>query len=291
MSAANFSNISQKLYLINPLSGTEPSDGTPVISFGANLDLSSSVNPSDYGWPELPFYISIDKNLATSEAAYVYGFANSSDYTDGFFVTFSDGINVTSIRHPHSSGASVVPVFSSECISASAPPVPVVGSINIDYIGPDFDNGTTVGDNTWTRPNENVSVIEVWICGGGGAGGSGHKATAGANYGEGGGGGAGAELIYAVLDGQALSGPQTVTIGSGGTGGAAITGSSSDGNPGSDGDQSTFGALITARGGVGGSAGNSSVQTNQLAAENNAPGGELGTGADPHSSGLPSQIF
>lgn len=117
---------------------------------------------------------------------------------------------------------------------------------------------------TWTKP-KNVNsvavgkVTDVWLMAGGGGGGSGFAVGTLGTAGSGGGGGGGAALGYARLDTTQLGATETVTIGTGGAGGAAASGTA-NGNVGSSGTDSTFGAwLKTFHGGGGGpgsSAGN-----------------------------------
>ena len=91
---------------------------------------------------------------------------------------------------------------------------------------------------TWTAP-VNATWVYVEAIGGGGGGGRGTSIGAG-----GGGGGFNASLFRASDVGNSV----TVTIGAGGAGIASLGGS----NPGSDGGNTTFGALVTAYGGKGG---------------------------------------
>lgn len=89
---------------------------------------------------------------------------------------------------------------------------------------------------TWTKPT-GVTKVQVLLVGGGGAGGG---ATANSKIAGGGGGGGMVKLE--VIDVSAVS-TVSVTIGAGGTGGTTY--------PAADGGDSTFGALLTAKGGKG----------------------------------------
>lgn len=97
---------------------------------------------------------------------------------------------------------------------------------------------------TFTVPSQ-VTLVWVTAWGGGGGGGGGCQATAGAS------GGGGGEIVYrypvTVTGGQNI----TVTIGSGGSGGAYQTATCliSSGTNGSD---TTFGSYVTAKGGIAG---------------------------------------
>lgn len=106
---------------------------------------------------------------------------------------------------------------------------------------------TAVGANTWTSP-VSVNYIDVTVVGGGGGGGGN---TTGTSDNGGGGGGAGASVRRRVTITPNTA--YTITIGAGGLGTATGTGTS--------GADSTFGSLVTAKGGTGGSSGAGSAGT------------------------------
>jgi hypothetical protein len=89
---------------------------------------------------------------------------------------------------------------------------------------------------TWTKPS-GVTKALVLLVGGGGAGGGSASGSRIA-----GGGGGGGIVKFEIVDVSAVS-TVSVTIGSGGTGGTTY--------PAADGGDSTFGALLTAKGGKG----------------------------------------
>ena len=97
---------------------------------------------------------------------------------------------------------------------------------------------------TWTRP-AGIALVKVFVTGGGGGGGDGSST----NHISAGGGGGGTAIKY--LDVSALS-SETVTVGAAGAGGV---GGASGGNGGT----SSFGALCSATGGIGGGANYSQV--------------------------------
>jgi hypothetical protein len=106
-------------------------------------------------------------------------------------------------------------------------------------------------DGTWTKPVTAKRVL-VMAFGAGGGGGSGRAdASANAGGGAGGSGGAYSEIWYDEND---LSATEAVTIGLGGTGGAAVA-PTNNGNAGADGGNTSFGSICIARGGDGGVAG------------------------------------
>lgn len=112
---------------------------------------------------------------------------------------------------------------------------------------------TTLGTNTYTKPNDLVFAFVVCIgAGGGGAGG--RKGALGTNR-TGGGGGAGGAMARRWLTNSQISSLETVTIGTGGTAGLGVTIDTTNGASGGNGEQSSFGTLVIATGGLGGSGG------------------------------------
>jgi len=101
---------------------------------------------------------------------------------------------------------------------------------------------TATGANTYTAP-ANLKFARVTIIGGGGAGG-GAAITGAGTVSNGGGGGAGATAIR-ILTAAQIGVSQTATVGAGGTGVAGAAGNA--------GGTSSFGALLSATGGLGGS--------------------------------------
>jgi len=99
--------------------------------------------------------------------------------------------------------------------------------------------------DTWTNPSPSVAKrVFVRLVGGGGGGGAGRRGAAGSVRVGGGGGGAGcvAEGWLLTTD---LGSPVTITVGAGGTGGAAQTANNTSGANGTDGNPSMFGPINT----------------------------------------------
>ena len=146
--------------------------------------------------------------------------------------------------------------------------------------GANLQEFTSTG--TWTKPSGATFVmVECW--GGAGGGGSGRRGAVSTNRlgGSGGGGGAYTQRLFKASD---LTSTVTVTIAAGGTGGAAITVDSTDGNNGTNGGNTTFGSYLTAFGGGAGQGGpNTGPQTfggaggGALSAGNNTGGGQPST--------------
>ena len=102
----------------------------------------------------------------------------------------------------------------------------------------------------WTKP-ATVKAVKVTVIGGGGGGAGGKGSAPGPNVslpvGAGGGGGGAIGLVPA----PSIPGPVTITVGTGGAGGLG-TPASSVRVPGTPGNASSFGAFVSATGGVGG---------------------------------------
>lgn len=159
--------------------------------------------------------------------------------------------------------------------------------IDIQRFGPDFNNGSRVGSNTWVRPTVFVpKYIVVYLCGAGAGGGSGRKHTAGGTAVGGPGGCAGELITTNVLDVRSLPNSVIITIGAGGNGGSSQTTNSTNGNIGSDGAASTFGSYITARSGTASAtaANATAVAGTTVAASVNAPGSSGTSGASTQGS-------
>lgn len=110
---------------------------------------------------------------------------------------------------------------------------------------------TTTG--TWTKP---VGLKRVLVCcvGAGGGGGSGRCDNAGTSRSGGGGAGGGA-VVWRQIAAADLTGTVAVSIGAAGTGGTGVSTVATSGNAGTAGGDTSFGALVIAKGGFAGSGG------------------------------------
>lgn len=138
----------------------------------------------------------------------------------------------------------------------------------------DFQEFTASG--TWTKPaTAQFVLIEMW--GAGGGGGSGRRAPHLAGAGSGGGGGSYLTKGFKASD---LSSTVAITVGLGGTGGAAVTVDNTNGNAGANGGDTSFGSYAQAFGGQGGTGG-----TGTSALQGGRGAGTLSAGA---SGGYPA---
>jgi len=151
--------------------------------------------------------------------------------------------------------------------TAAAPPAPSSTDVQV-----------FTSNGTWVDPG--AQAIRVIAIGGGGGGGGGACAPPGSERSGGGGGGAGGLVIADFADGE-WGASESVTVGVGGTGGAAGVAAGSNGAPGTFGGVTTFGTLIKAGNGGGGTEGTNGAD---------APGGSGAfetsvAGMDPYGEG------
>lgn len=144
-------------------------------------------------------------------------------------------------------------------------------------------------NDTWTNPSPSTAKrVFVKLIGGGGGGGSGRKGAAGTNRygGSGGAPGCSVETWFLTTD---LSSTVSVTVAAGGTGGAAVTADSTNGNNGTAGGSTTF-STVTAVGGFAG-VGGTAASANQPGGKNNCclfgltSTGSLAAGSGSNSTG------
>jgi len=102
---------------------------------------------------------------------------------------------------------------------------------------------------TWTKPANSI-YHEVVIIGAGGGGASGSKQASG-GVSQGGSSGANGTISMAAYVSSALGSTESITIGTGGAGGAAVTNNSTNGTSGGTGGTTSFGTLQSVNGGGG----------------------------------------
>jgi hypothetical protein len=151
------------------------------------------------------------------------------------------------------------------------------GVANWEVVGRSLKATQFTASGTYV-PDPGMKLAEIWAMGGGGAGGTGCIQASGTAC-SGGGGGGGAGVFYARLSAAQIGASVSVAIAAASTTGAAPTGSTpTAGTNGAGGNTTTFGSLMTARGGGGGAGG-------QLNGNSGGGGGTNGTNAGGNATG------
>lgn len=163
-------------------------------------------------------------------------------------------------------------------------PTPVGGNeaVNKNYVDLNFLSSVAVqtftSGGTYT-PNAKMLFCMVEVCGGGGGGGGAQAAAS--QSGAGGGGGAGG-YSRSFLSRTTVGAGQTITIGTGGSGGALGF------NSGGAGGNSSFGSLVTANGGGGGPGATTTAATQVTVGGLGAPvgTGQVASSGEPGGTGI-----
>jgi len=122
--------------------------------------------------------------------------------------------------------------------------------------GVDYQEFTTAGTFTWTKPAGAKWVDVIMFGGGAGGGAGGRYATSSAR--SGGAGGGGGTVLAARISASLLGSTQTVVVGAGGTAGTSATTDTTAGGNGGIGGNSTF-SIFQAAGGSAGSGGSTTA--------------------------------
>lgn len=164
-----------------------------------------------------------------------------------------------------------------ECLSAG------VGAAVWRRLTADVQAYTTPGTATWTKPAW-AQTVQVALVSGGGAGASGRRGASGTAS-SGGGGGSGGGYAAQLFDASLLGSTETVTVGAGGTGGAAVTVDSTNGNQGTTAGASSFGTRLAAFSGARGPAGLSAAGTTGASGGVGQSTGGAGGGSNSGAAG------
>jgi len=126
------------------------------------------------------------------------------------------------------------------------------GSLRISY----YTGSATTQTYIYNKLS-NLKYLKVICVGAGGGGGSGRTRdnTDFNNKWTGGRGGGGGAIVWTQLISSQIPSSVTITIGTNGIGGASVTGNNIFGNPGTNGEDTSFGNLVLAKGGTSGSGG------------------------------------
>lgn len=207
--------------------------------------------------PETATYLRLYINVDPSSGANV-----ADMYLDQVFVTVGTYPTETAIVPP-----------------PAAAPAP--GSVDVQAF---------TASGTWTKL-PGAKNVRVDLVAGGGGGGSGRRGAAGTVR-TGGAGGGGGGLTSRLFPASALTDTVAVTVGAGGTGGAAITANDTGGASGTVGGVTSFGAYARATGGGAGGAGGTGAATGGGGATGTSSGGagsgSSATGAAPSNASSPS---
>jgi len=186
--------------------------------------------------------------------------------------TYSNGNNLLALKTVGNSKIISVNAFPANITNSTSTICKMFGNAILYAAGvpiPQIQSFTSTGTTTWTAP-EGVTSVEYLIVGGGGGGGNG--------YDNAGGGGGGAGMVLSGTTSVTPGNSYTVTVGSGGTGGA----NARVNNPGTTGNDSVFGSITALGGGngfgsrTGGSAGSAQIGSTTAATGGSGSGGGFG---------------
>jgi hypothetical protein len=194
-----------------------------------------------------------------------YDTNNTAFYVDPNSTSILNTVSVTALQANGSLGTAGQTLTSNGSSVHWSAPAPA--SANVQTFA-------TTGSSTWTKPS-GVSIVEVILVSGGGGGGSGNRTNT--NPCGGSGGASGTTIVYRFLASD-LANTVTVTVGTGGTGGAGLTVDGTTGSAGANGGDTTFGSLLIAPGTGNGGFGGTGFNTA-------APGGLFVGGGDSIGAG------
>lgn len=237
-------------------------DDSLIQSFSANwTSVYSNVNTNSADWN----YQGTDIKTLTANWENTYAIVNSAsanwlqtisfnEITAELTISNGNTISLSALSGGGSSGIESDPVFTTWANTNSADYTSTYSTVFTNSASwgmggsSSTDNQLFTTDGTWINPSPSISkYVLIRLVGGGAGGGSGRKGADGTARAGGGGGSGGAVVEFWALTTD-LGATESVTVGAGGVGGAAVTSDSTDGNPGTIGGSTTF-SVGTARGG------------------------------------------
>ncbi len=144
-------------------------------------------------------------------------------------------------------------------------------------------------NDTWTKPPL-LKSVDVWAIGGGAGGGSGRRGAAGGQRFGGGGGAASGINFLNGIPASSLAATETVTVAATAAGGAAVAVDDTDGNAGTNGNDSSFGSLIKGKAGNAGSGGTATAGTGGVAATSTTMRVPITGGSASSTSATPTSV-
>lgn len=176
---------------------------------------------------------------------------NSNNITGTGNINITGNLSASSINVGSNIQLGNAGVITATSFSGNGAAITGISTLNIiNYVPGDAGGGSAVNyqeftsSGTWTKP-PGATFVYVEVVGGGGGGASG-CVTGSGNFATGGSGGCGGGWASLFIPAVVLGNTVTVTVGSGGTGGAAVSTNDTINNAGGDGGMTSFGTFLHA---------------------------------------------
>ena len=174
---------------------------------------------------------------------------NSNDITGTGNINITGNLSASSINVGSNIQLGNAGVITATSFSGNGAAITGISTLNIiNYVPGDAGGGSAVNyqeftsSGTWTKP-PGATFVYVEVIGGGGGGASG-CVTGSGNFATGGAGGTGGGYADLFIPAVVLGNTVTVTVGSGGTGGTAVSTNDTINNAGGDGGITSFGTFL-----------------------------------------------